>query len=80
MSLRLTPNAQRKNKLVIRTKGTRNRRSVRGADFSLREYPLAAAVILQILDCRLCERAVQVRVSGVNENMLGRDVARLLGN
>ena len=41
---------------------------------------LAADVIRHILYCRLGKRAVQVRVSGVNENMLGRDVARLLGN
>src|SRR6266851_4447602 len=32
MSLRLTPKAHRKNKLVMRTKGTRKRRSVTGTD------------------------------------------------
>ena len=48
MSLRLTPNAHKKNKLVINTKGTRNRRSVSGAEFDEDAPPDPAPVVVEI--------------------------------
>src|SRR5713226_5589558 len=71
MSLRLTPKAHRKNRLVMRMKGTRKRRSVTGGDGLW--FTVAPAEV----DIRppLRERPVQVRVASVHEYMLPGDVA-----
>src|SRR5215470_89515 len=50
-SFRLTPNAQRKNKLVIRTKGRTYFRSVRGADGDAKLPPCTCLTTTRIADC-----------------------------
>src|SRR6202142_295283 len=77
MSLRLTPNAQRKKRLVMSTKGIRNRRSVTGTDRpSSNVFPAADA----IRSSALSERAIQMRVACVHKHVLPGDVARLSRN
>src|SRR5437016_2334639 len=70
MSLRLTPKAHRKNRLVMRMKGTRKRRSVTGTD-----RLWLTAVCREVVIRPLRQRPVQVRVAGVHEYMLPGDVA-----
>src|SRR5580692_5164015 len=57
MSFRLTPKAHRKHRLAIRTKGTRNQRSVKGIQLPACGEPLAADVIRHILYYQIYVRA-----------------------
>src|SRR5713101_3915155 len=60
-SLRLTPSAQRKNRVVTRIKGATYRRSVIGAE-----------VVISLF---LCQRPVQVHVPAVHKDVLAGDVS-----
>src|SRR6266699_4406048 len=64
MSLRLTPSAQRKNRVVTRIRGATYRCSVIGAEEVI----------------ALSQRAVQVHVAAVHKNMLAGDVTGAAGN
>src|ERR1041385_5365552 len=66
-SFRLTPNAHRKKRLVISTKGARKRRSVTGTSVC----DVEVAILL------LSECAIEVDVSTVHEQPLPRGVAGL---
>src|ERR1700722_7628975 len=63
MSLRLTPMAHKKNRLVTRMNGTRYRRSVMGAE--------------EFMIFRSGQRAIEMNVAAVHEKMLAGDMTRL---
>src|SRR4030095_6345050 len=71
MSLRLTPNAHKKNRLVIRTNGKRKRRSVTGTLWP--RLPAASASL--VIASPSSQRPVQVSVTTVHKYVLSGDVA-----
>src|SRR5215469_5401857 len=75
-SLRFTPSAHRKNKLVTRTNGSTNFRSVRGADGAA----MCSSVYFSQHPALLPsgQRSVQMHVPAVHEPMLASDVSSLL--
>src|SRR5690348_1999065 len=80
-SLRLTPKAQRKKRLVIRMKGRTYFRSVSGADWGAKFPPYG---LLKPKDgdvkSPLRQSAIEMDVAAVNENMLASNVAGLRRN
>src|SRR6516165_1260043 len=71
ISLRLTPKAHKKNRLVIRMKGTRKRRSVTATDC----FSPSGSETRVIRRLRSGQSAVEMGISGVNKDVLAGNVA-----